>query len=300
MKIIFVVNSHIKRLKKTLEEIRHEFADFQISFAQTQYKKHAIEIATEAVHNEYSYIIAVGGDGTLNEVLNGMMLASVPINTLPVLGVLQRGSANDFSRTIATDSSVIALKNKIIEKADKKIDVGKIKLITEADTTKFFINICGLGLGPEAVKIKEKAPKFLGAEFSYFKSIIQGFMSYQKKEVACYGDDWEWKGNLLQMAIGNGRFFGNSICICPDAAIDDGLFHVSLFGELTVVDYLKNLTKLKKGIKLSHDDAHYFTSKEVTVVNTGNQFCGIEADGEIMGNAPATITIVPKAIHFLG
>lgn len=102
------------------------------------------------------------------------------------------------------------------------------------------------------------------------------------------------------MAIGNGRFFGNSICICPDATIDDGLFHISLFGELTVIDYLKNLKKLKKGIKLDHNDAHYFTSKEVKIENTGNQLCGIEADGEIMGNAPAYISVVPKAIHFIG
>ncbi|MDH5368307.1 MAG: YegS/Rv2252/BmrU family lipid kinase [Cyclobacteriaceae bacterium] len=299
MRIIFIVNSQIKNLKKTLKEIRREFSGFQISFAQTQYKKHAIEIATQAVQNEYNYIIAVGGDGTLNEVLNGMMYASVPVNTLPVLGMLQKGSANDFSRTAGNSNSVMDLKNRITKRSDKKIDIGKIKLNSGTETTKYFINICGLGLGPEAVLIKEKSPKILGSELSYFKSIIQGFMSYKKKGVVCTGDNWEWKGNLLQMAIGNGRYFGNSICICPDATIDDGLFHISLFGELTIIDYLKNLKKLKKGVKLDHDDAHYYISKEVTVENSGNQLCGIEADGEIMGNAPVTITVVPKAIHFL-
>jgi len=299
MRIVFIVNSQIRGSKGILEEIKREFNEVSISIVTTQFSKHAISLATEATHDQYDFIIAVGGDGTLNEVLNGMMAANVPINSMPVLGMIQRGSANDFARTIGVKQTAKELKKLIDDKHHPKIDIGKIELLLNEETPKYFINICGLGLGPEAVLIKERAPKILGPEIAYYKSIIQGFMSYDRKPIHCTGDDWQWTGSLLQMAIGNGRYFGNGMCVCPDAKVDDGLFQVALFGDLSLKDYFKNLGNLKKGNHLNHPDAHYFKTKMIQIENSGDQPCGIEADGEVVGYAPATISVVPNAIEFL-
>ena len=107
----------------------------------------------------------------------------------------------------------------------------------------------------------------------------------------------EWKGKLLQMAVANGRYFGKAICIAPDAKLTDGQLQVAIFGDLSIWDYLKNLSKLKKGVKINRPQVSYYDAKEVLLES--NDSCGIEADGEYVGLAPATISILPKAIAFL-
>ena len=299
MTIIFIINSRVRGVKRLIQKITHEFDGYHNTIALTHYAKHAVKIAQEAVLNEFEFLISVGGDGTLNECLNGMMSTSVPNNKLPILGMLQCGSANDFSKSLGLKNNLSELKEMIAHHTQPKIDIGKIKLDSEPDRIHYFINIAGLGLGPEVVKLMDRKNQVLGSLFSYVKAILQSFMNYEKKQVRCVGDNWEWSGGLLQLAIGNGKYFGDSICVCPDAEIDDGLFHVSLFGDLSIRDYLKNFIRLRKGEKIIHPDAHYHTSKEIRIDVTGGDACGIEGDGEYKGTAPATITVIPKAIHFL-
>jgi diacylglycerol kinase family enzyme len=99
------------------------------------------------------------------------------------------------------------------------------------------------------------------------------------------------------MAVANGRYYGNAICTAPDAQLTDGQFQVAIFGDLSIWDYLKNLGNLKKGVKISHPQVSYHDAKEVLLESDDS--CGIEADGEYVGLAPATISILPKAIRFL-
>lgn len=296
MTICFIVNQKIKRRNRILRKIEKEFKDHSIAFHLTSYAKHAEILARDLIEHGYKYMIAVGGDGTLNEVINGVLSSPVPTNNLPAIGMLQKGSANDFSRTATNNNSVKHLKELIDNQSFRKIDIGKVVQDKE-EQPRFFINIAGLGLGPEVVQHMGNN-KRLGPRISYFKSIIETFTKYKRKNITCKTDDWEWRGDLLQMAVGNGKFFGNGICVCPDAKIDDGLFNIALFGELSIMDYLKNLGNLKKGIKISHKDAHYFTAKEIRIENTKG-VCGIETDGEYVGTTPVTISVVPKAINFL-
>ncbi|MBT8206526.1 MAG: hypothetical protein KJO20_14235 [Eudoraea sp.] len=99
------------------------------------------------------------------------------------------------------------------------------------------------------------------------------------------------------MAVANGRYFGNAICIAPDARLTDGQFQVSIFGDLSIWDYLKNLGKLKKGVKINHPQVSYHEAHEVLLESKDP--CGIEADGEYVGLAPATLSVLPEAISFL-
>ncbi len=299
MNIAFIVNNKKNRLVKALPVLKQDmqqFSSFQVQFLFTEYKKHAIEIARQAVTNNYEYIIAVGGDGTLNEVINGVMQSNVPTKDLPIIGLLPYGSANDFARTTLISKSTEQLMQLIKTHSYKIIDLGKISAPNSEKTT-YFINISGVGLGPEVVKKMEKSSGRLGAGFNYFNNIIKGFLSYTKKEVSCISKDWQWKGKLLQMAIANGRYYGNAICTAPDAKLTDGQFQVVIFGDLSIWDYLKNINKLKKGIKINLPQVHYYQSKEITILS--NDGCGIEADGEYVGLAPVTLKIVPAAIRFL-
>ncbi|MEZ2414470.1 diacylglycerol kinase family protein [Muriicola sp. E247] len=299
MKIVFVVNNKNKRLQNELPGLNKCLEEGEIGLTEilfTTKGKHAIELAREATERECDFLIGVGGDGTLHELINGVLLSNIPSESYPAIGLLPWGSANDFARTVGVSNSPDELIRSIKANSTKKIDLGKI-VLHQTKEIRYFINIAGLGLGAEVVKGMEQTTSRLGPGFNYFKHIITGFFRYSKKEVSCNSGDWKWKGKLLQMAVANGRYFGNAICVAPDAVPDDGVFQVVIFGNLSIWDYLKNLRNLKKGTRIKHSEVHYYKAKEIVLES--EEPCGIEADGEYVGILPATISILPGAISFL-
>ena len=299
MNIVFIVNNKNNRLAKVLPrlELDCEQANIgSVQFLSTLWKKHAIELAKQATVKGCDYMVAVGGDGTLHEVVNGMLRAKIPTNYYPAIGLLPYGSANDFARTAGISNSIEALIAGIRSNTTQKLDLGKI-ILQQPQETRYFINIAGVGLGAEVAQNLERSSSVLGPSFNYYKHILKGFLSYDKKEVSCTSSTWQWKGKLLIMAVANGRYFGNAICIAPDAKLSDGQFQVAIFGDLSIWDYLKNFGKLRKGVKITLPQVSYHTANEVLLKS--NDVCGIEADGEYVGLAPATLSVVPKAIRFL-
>ena len=299
MKIVFVVNNKNNRLAKVLPAIERycegsKLGAFQ--FHQTERKKHAIDLARAATEEGCQFLIAMGGDGTLHEIINGVLQSSVPPEEYPIIGLLPYGSANDFARTVGITTSIENLIDYIQSRSTQKIDLGKI-ILPQTGDIRYFVNIAGVGMGPEVAKAMEDSSSVFGSGFNYFRQIIKGFFNYTKKEVKCTGSSWQWQGKLLQMAVANGRYFGHAICVAPDAQISDGQFQVAIFGDLSVWDYLKNLGKLKKGVKIHHPEVCYHDTQEIVLESA--ESCGIEADGEYVGLAPATITLMPKAISFL-
>jgi YegS/Rv2252/BmrU family lipid kinase len=299
MKIVFILNSQKKGISKLLPKLEMHCRERKLGNAQflsTVRKKHAIDLAKRATENSCDYLIAVGGDGTLNEVVNGVMQGKGQAEKIPILGLLPLGSANDFARTAGISNSIEDLMGLIQTQSIQKIDLGKITL-HKPGKIRYFINIAGVGLGPEVVQGLEKSSSILGPGFNYFKHIFNGFFTYRKKEVHCSSSDWQWEGSLLQMAIANGRYFGNAICIAPDARLADGQLEVVIFGDVGLWDYLKNLSKLKKGVKVNLPEVSYKNAREVLIESKDR--CGLEADGEYVGLAPATINILPEALLFL-
>ncbi|NNC45928.1 MAG: diacylglycerol kinase family lipid kinase [Winogradskyella sp.] len=299
MKIVFIVNNKNNRLAKVLPKLmqyceQRNLGD--VTFMSTLRRKHAIELAKQTTESGCDYIIAVGGDGTLHEIVNGILQSNIPADEYPILGLLPYGSANDFARTAKVSKSIEQLIELIESKTTQNIDLGKI-VIQQTQETRFFINIAGVGLGPEVVKNLEQSSSVFGPDFNYFKHIIKTFLFYAKKEVSCTSNQWRWQGKLLQLAVANGRYFGNAICIAPDAKLTSGKFQIAIFGDLSIWDYLKNIIKLKKGVKINHLQVSYYFTDKVHLESTSS--CGIEADGEYVGLVPATLSILPKAIYFL-
>jgi len=183
MKIVFVVNNKKNRLAKVLPSLQQYCRQSNIGsvqFISTQRKKHAIELASKITEKGCNYLIAVGGDGTLNEVVNGMLQSNAPDNKYPIIGLLPYGSANDFARTANLSNSIEELVKMIQSNKTQKIDLGKI-VIEHTQKTSYFINITGVGLGPEVVQNLEQSSSVFGPSFNYLKHIIKGFLSYEKK-----------------------------------------------------------------------------------------------------------------------
>ena len=169
------------------------------------YAGHAITLARERVA-DVDLLVAVGGDGTLHEVVNGALRSNLPINEYPVIGVLPYGSANDFARSAHLTNSIEQLVGLIQSRSSKRMDLGKI-ILHHTQETCYFVNIAGVGLGPEVVRGMEQSSGVLGAGFNYFVNILKGFLRYVKKEVQVTSSQWQWRGRLLQMAVANGRLY---------------------------------------------------------------------------------------------
>lgn len=299
MKVVFIVNNknnRLSRLLPSLEALSREPGLGRVQLASTLWMGHAVELSRQAARDGCDYLVAVGGDGTLHEVVNGVMQSNIPANAFPAIGLLPYGSANDFARTAGLTQSFDALTALINARATQRIDLGKIVLEPSGDT-RYFINIAGAGLSPEVAQRVAQSTSLLGPGFNYFRHILRGFASYEKKEVYCTAPAWQWSGKVLQMAVANGRRFGDGLYVAPDARLADGQFQVSIFADLSLWDYARNLGNLKKGRRIRHKQVYYYQAPEMRLESA--DACGIEADGEYVGLAPATFSLVPKALRFL-
>ena len=299
MKIIFIINNKNNRLQKTISELCQFFDERypgRVEYAFTLRKKHAMELAMQGAEMGCDYLVVVGGDGTLNEVINGVFRSKIPADQYPVIGLLPCGSANDFARTAGITFSMKSLDEALKSGISRKIDVGVIRFDPSMEI-RYFINMAGIGLGAKVVQYMERSRAILGPGIHYSWNILRGFLGYRKTWVNCSNDAWQWHGSVLQIAVGNGRYFGNGICITPDARLDDGQLQVAIFGNLSLWDYIKNLGRLKKGTRIDHPQVSYYTAEEIRL--EGGSECGIEADGEFVGLLPAIISILPERILML-
>jgi YegS/Rv2252/BmrU family lipid kinase len=294
LKVGFILNGHNHRKKKfykELSQVRKELENVEFNVIETTAQGHATSLAFEFVNEGYTHIIGVGGDGTLNEVINGIMRHEDP-NV--VLGVLPYGTANDFVKTIKLPANMIDLFEAVSKEKFSKIDIGVIHL---ENRKHYFLNIADIGIGAEVVKRVNRSNKVLGSNLTFFTAIARTFLSYKNQDVKCQTDHWDYEGKTNSLVMANGKYFGSGMCIAPKADLQDGQFSVVISGDISIRDYLKNIKKIKGGEELTHSKVHYKTASKLNLTSTNS--CGIEADGEFIGYLPASITIIPKKINLL-
>jgi diacylglycerol kinase (ATP) len=298
LKIVIILNGISLRKKFFYSKIVPALSShFLVDVWETRGLNDAVVLAAKAVEKQYDVILAAGGDGTLNQVLNGMMQHEK--EPLPVLGIIPLGSGNDFARTLNVTPNVPALIARL--KAHHYIlsDVGKI-ICTDGDGNNkvaYFINVADAGMGPEVVDKVMKSDRTFGASVSYYKAILSTFVSYKPMPVTIKTDGWEWTGKLRTLAVGNGKFYGHGLCIAPDAKIDDGDFSCFIVGDVSVATFVRYSGTLKRSKKINHPKVCYKVAKQLAL--SAAQPCMIEADGEPVGYLPATIHILPKRIKVL-
>jgi len=259
----------------------------------THYSGHAEELAKNN-SAKFDYIIAVGGDGTLNEVINGIDFTSNVI-----VGLLPYGTGNDFSRGQKLQLNAQFLFDLIKNESYKEIDIGIVKTNFEANANnRRFINIADIGLGGFVTQemMTSKGNMFSG-KLTYAKAIFKGMIQYSKPEIIVEGD-YKFKGKVLTLAICNSSFFGYGLCISPNANIQDKVLNVTCIGNVSLMDYFKNLGKIKKGVLLKHPKIDYSTIQSIQVSHTMKP-CPIEVDGEFVGYTPVEIKLLPKTLKFL-
>lgn len=268
---------------------------------ETTSKDDAFRLASEAVDKNFDLILAAGGDGTLHQVLNGMLSGREEATGLPMLGLIPIGTGNDFARTLGLTNDVGRLINSISKNQARPIHVGKITYTNAADHSqklnRYFINVADVGMGPEVVKRISRQRDFFGIPYSYFIAILKTFFHYKLLKVKAVTPNWSWEGEARAIAVANGKYFGQGLCIAPEASLEDNKFSTFICGNVSVVDFIRYSIPLKKGKKIIHKEVQYGQCSAIEL--TAAEACGIEADGEYLGVLPASIELAKSKIRFL-
>lgn len=295
-KIGFILHGKYKGNNKLISQLREALcASYEVFFSFTEHTGHGKDLAKEAALSNSDYLISVSGDGTLNEVVNGIMLSE---NKNVKLGLLPHGTGNDFSKTIKVSNDILRLKEMIAQNNCRQIDLGlaQFKNLKGEEDSRYFINIADVGLGGFIAKKLSGSSKWMGATLTFQKAIITTFLTYKHQQVKIKADDYIYEGKILSYIIANGKYFGGGLGIAPNAIPDDGLLDITLASDISLWDYLLNLGKVRACIKIDHPQMKYLRAKNITV-ETPHQ--PVDMDGEFIGYTPLKISVVPKALNFI-
>jgi diacylglycerol kinase (ATP) len=301
-KVVVILNGISLKKKFFYHEVEpklKEICDVQVF--ETLSKNDAVTIASREKKKNPDLILAAGGDGTLNQVVNGVLSGSETDINLPTIGLIPIGSGNDFARTSRISGQVTQLIELIKTFTPKPIDIGKIYFTTlqsnKEMSERYFVNMADLGMGPMVVDKVQKSGREFGHAFAYYKGIISTFFSYQLMTVKAVTTDWVWEGKLRTLGIGNGKYYGHGLCITPDAVLDDRKFEAFICGNVSVFDFIKYTGKLKAGKHIRIPEIHYKSTTSIEF--TSDKSCMIEGDGEILGLLPAKVELIERQLNFL-
>ena len=298
MKIAIILNGISRKKKKFYQHFLPALDQkFSVDVFETRFSGHATQLAGEAVTKGFDAIISAGGDGTLNQVVNGMLKTQVA--RLPMLGIVPLGSGNDFAAMMGASANPAQLIQQLEANKSTPVDIGKILCRDKEGNPveKYFMNVCSVGMGPDTVKKLERSPRWLGPDIRYYTTIVNTFLTHKPEELEVRTADWTWNGKARVLAIANGKSFGNKIYIAPNAKPDDGIFSTFIATDMPLIKFLLFLQTLKGKKKVKDGSILYSTATELEITSPHETM--IEAEGEMAGYLPAKVVVKQGRINFL-
>ncbi len=283
----------VGRDPKAFERLLSESGlEFELSL--TEHPGHAVELARRAIDEGYSYLVAVGGDGTIHEVVNGIMGEGAPHNPETVLGVVSAGSGSDFIRTFGLPDDPVHAVEHLKGDGLFPIDLGKVTFHRDGrQETRYFPNIAEAGLGADVVRRAACLPRKLG-QVRYLIGFWMTLGPFKPTQGQVTCDKRTYEGRITNLVVANCQFFGGGMRVAPKAHPNDGRFDVLIqIGKKR--DYVSALTKVYKGDHVPSPVIKEYYAKRVEVIT--DHPLQVEADGELLGLTPATFEIVTDALR---
>jgi len=281
-----------KYLNTVLKYLKENGLNFKV--CTTSYQGEAVELAQKAADDGAELIVSVGGDGTVNEIVNGIMKSKND----PPLGIIPLGWANDFIKSTNIPSDIMEACKILIRGKIKEIDIG---IINEKI---YFANICGVGFDAEvaqlANRMKSKYPNLhILSAFVYVFATVKKLLSpFSYHNVKIKFDGQEIHSKILFIAISNGKFYGGRFKITPEAILDDGLLEICTVEEMGRLKYLMSIPKVFKGTHESIKGINFYRAKEVVIQSS--ELILAQVSGEVIeGQKEFTITILPKRLKLI-
>lgn len=259
----------------------------QVESHATQAPGHASELARHAVAD---LVVAAGGDGTVHEVVNGL-LSDERTTPVPELGIVALGSGCDYIKTFGLPAGVADAADRLSsDRPPVKVDAGIVEC---AGSTRLFANIAEVGLGAAVVDRAARLPRRLGNAV-YFASFWLTLPRFAIPQAVVRAGDVTYEGPLTNLVVAIGKAFGGGMLVAPSADPSDGLFDVQIHRG-TKLDYTVGIPKVFRGTHLPHPKIDEVRSDRVEVTCSPDVL--VEADGEVVGRTPATFQIMPGALR---
>jgi YegS/Rv2252/BmrU family lipid kinase len=261
---------------------------------------HATELARGLLTLGFDRIIAVGGDGTVNEVVNGFLDNDRLVHPGAELAVLPFGTGGDLKRTLGLRDAEEAVRLLRSGLPGRETDVGKIRYHTHrgGPETRYFLNLISFGMGGEVAANAKNLFKALGGRVAFLYSTFNAFLSYRPKTVSLRIDGADAGSHrIMNIAIGNGRYHGGGMHVCPRAALNDGLLDVTIIDALSMFELVRDVRVLYSDDVYRHPKVHHQRGTRVEASSPDR--VSIEVDGESVGVLPAEIGVLPIGLRVL-
>ena len=274
-----------------------------IETVMTDGKMVAPRLVSEALDDGVERIISVGGDGTINEVVNGFFRNGDLINDQAVLSFLTSGTGGDFRKTFDIPADIDGQIERLANAQAHSVDIGKLSYtdFSGNEALRYFNNIASFGLSGAADKVVNEltfAKKF-GGKFAFQWGVTKAFFKYKNQRVRIRVDDTlDDVFTINTAAACNGRYFGGGMKMAPEAEPDDGLFDIVIIGGLSKLRSLRETKLIYDGAHIGRDNVTSLRGRKlVATPEAGESDVLLDVDGEAPGTLPATFEILPKALR---
>ena len=291
-------DSIAQAVRASIGECEHAF---------TERALHASELTREALRAGHPLIVAVGGDGTINEVVNGFFEPAAPgeparkVSPTAALAVLPRGTGGDLRRSIGLDGDLARSAARLRGTAGP-VDVGRVDYTSDRGTreTRYFINVAEVGVGARVVEIANRSSKALGGKLTFMLASLRALAGWRDLRIAASFDGAAAEElSVTTLAVANGRYFGGGMMVAPEALLDDGRFHVTIWSGYGLSDFVLKSGSMYDGSHVKLKGTRTRTARTVEVTCAAPGAAGVEVDGERIGTLPATFSLLPAALHLV-
>jgi len=307
MKDFFFIVNPVSRGGRTAKFLREKLPWVKANMpgakvVESSYAGEAIVLARQAGQAGYRNCISVGGDGTLNEVINGVL--SLPKKSQPQIGILSSGTGGDFFRFLKERYAIPANWDWLKHSKGIAIDIGHASLETKGQSKvdRYFVNMADMGLSGEVMKIVNQSSGALGS-LEYLRASLLAAWSYHAPRVKLVGFVSDEGGvlseiELLLLVVANGRFFGGGMCIAPEAELDDHSFQFLVAEKIPYLSLVFRLPALYRRKRLRHERIHYGHGKKIAVEASRGRIT-VNLDGEVFQAERVTLELCPQELKIL-
>ncbi len=289
MSILFIVNPAAGKGKAEKEWpaiaklIQENFSEYDVEF--TQRSLQATEIARNAVLKGYDAIVSCGGDGTLNEVINGLAGSEIKVGLIPL------GTGSDFGKSIgvrSVEESISTLKANKVE----RIDVPNVTF-EETGKSRVFINVLEIGFGAEVMRYVNSHPK--GGRYTFVRGILSTVRKLKRFKPGIENGDQK-DLETIEVIVANGKYFGGGMLASPHSILSDGILDVHILKPVSRLTTILRLRNLMNGSYIEKNFSFESKVKSIRFTEKGNL---VEMDGEVVGTSPITVNVMQKGVNFI-
>ena len=284
--------------KKKWPLIQHELIvqNFQFEVAFTEYEKHSLLLIENALKQGFLKFICVGGDGTLHNIVNGILTINPANISVIKIGIIAIGTGNDWIKTYHITKNYKKTIQIIKTEHTIKQDIGKLTIGTENDIV-YFNNLAGIGFDGYVVN-KVNKYKNLGV-LAYLIGALVSITSYKRSTLEINFNTTKLKGKTLMLLIGLCNYSGGGMQLTKNPNPTDGLFDISFIQKITLFTLLGNIRGLFTGTITNHPLIKNYKTSELKIKVLNSHKTYIQADGELIGTGNFKVSILPKKLQFI-